>query len=135
MIDDLAKLKLASLVISGHAPTERKQMLYQKCADKGIKAWWQPDFGDTNTIGLAGQIDYEKAYDKSYPPLQDPQNHCRFLVEEQAVIYFNGDLVPCCIDYNGCGVFGNIFNENVLELTPKANKLCQTCPGHPGNVI
>ena len=50
-------------------------------------------------------------------------------------LIWNGDLVPCCVDYEGHGVFGNIMDANVLELKTPAFSLCDTCPGHPGNVV
>jgi len=135
LIAELAKCQLSSLTISGHMPRGPRQALWKKCVDAGISpAYWQVDMELENTIGLAGQVE-GPMQDIGKEPLKDPEKHCRFLVEEQAIVLWNGDLVPCCVDYDGVGVFGNIMDEKVLELKTPAFKLCDTCPGHPGNVV
>ena len=134
LIHKLSKLKLTSLTISGHAEKERRIELFQKCSAKGIISYWQGDVND-GASNLAGQVDFDSASDKFSPPLKEPMIHCRFLAEQNAIVLFNGDLVPCCFDYDGIGIFGSIYDNNVLDKSPVANKLCQTCPGHPGNVV
>jgi hypothetical protein len=134
MIEGISQIKGCSVTISGHAEEHIRRELWQKCVNKGIKAWWQKDVG-TNASNIAGQVPFDTAFDKSYPALKDPMNHCRFLKDQIGIVLFNGDLVPCCFDYDGVGVFGNINDENAASLNPRACKICLTCPGHPGNVV
>ena len=129
MIDTLSKVKLSSLMISLHLPQNRRIELWRKCTDKGIKSWWQ-----TNEMGgmtnLGGQISVEGV--PIGTPLSDPMTQCGFLREQRAIVLWNGDLVPCCFDFDGKGIFGSIFDTNAAELVPKIFNVCKTCSGHPG---
>ena len=134
LIAELATCKLKFLIISGHMLMEERVALWEKCQVAGIaESYYQVTLTEQNTLSLAGQR--LVGVDAGETPLIDPQNHCRFLVEEMAVVLVNGDLTPCCVDYDGKGVFGSIFNFDVAKQKTPAFSLCDTCPGHPGNVV
>jgi hypothetical protein len=135
MIRKLTQVKLDNIVISGHMERCKRIERRNKCTEAGIpNVWWQQDMGDS-VINMAGQLQIPNASDNGKKPLQDPMRHCRFLVDQMCCVLWNGDLVPCCIDYEGSGVFGNIHDEDVLEAYARVCPLCWKCPGHPGNVI
>lgn len=130
----LAQVKLEYLVISGHAPQERRIKLFQKCSEAGIISYWQTTVKDV-AINMAGQIPIDYASDKDKPPLTDPASQCKYLSEEWCCILWNGDMVACCIDYEGISIFGNIMDPNAINMRPIVTSICDKCPGHPGNVV
>ena len=130
----LTTFNFKHFIISGHMEKSKRYALYEKCAIAGIKnVAWQDDVASV-ALSLAGQVQLPGGNTPS-PKLQDPATHCRFLAHDYAIVLWNGDLVPCCFDYDGKGIFGNIHDPNVLNLSPHVNSICATCPGHPGNVI
>jgi len=134
MIEKLTKRTLSSIVISSHMPLGARQAVQKKCHDAGLPAYWQPDYTPENVISIGNQVD-NVGGDRGLPPLKDPANHCAFLKLDWGIVLWNGDLVPCCIDYDGRGVFGNIMNDNVMDLHSAVFKICGQCPGHSGNII
>ena len=134
IVADLAKMKLHSLVISGHAPQDERAKLAEQCTSLGLPASWQRTVAD-NCVDIAGQVSIPGHASTSV--LKNPSKHCRFLRDEMAIILWNGDLVPCCFDYDGKAVFGNVLDpiEEVLKLAPKPSALCDGCPGPPGNIV
>lgn len=133
MIERIAKAKLSHLVISGHIIRARRVEVHNKCVKVGINAFYQDDFNAENILSIANQV--EGGCDRGNPPLTDPMNHCKFLKEQCAIVLANGDLAPCCCDYDGKGVFGNIMDVDAINLNPKEFSICKQCPGHPGNVV
>lgn len=135
MIDRLSTVYLEYVVISGHMEQEKRILLQQKCSMKGIVSYWQSTIdNDPYTTTIANQIPLAfENVSATLPILTDPMAQCGFLRNEFAIVLWNGDLVPCCFDYDGLGVFGNIMDDNAIELNPKPFKVCNTCPGHPGN--
>lgn len=133
----LAKMALIDwhkLVISNHAPVERRLELQKLCIQHGIPVEVQmiPEEG---MLSIAGQVPVDGAGDAGMAPLVDPSNHCGFLTRETACVLWNGDLAPCCFSYNGTEVFGNIHDEHVLDLKSPVWPLCSQCPGHPSNIV
>ena len=130
LISKLASVRLQNLMISGHMEREKRVAIYNKCSAAGIPSNWQCDMIEENgLLDLAGQIQLKTP---PKPFLTNPAVQCGFLRKELGIVLWNGDLTACCIDYEGYGIFGNIFDENVLDLKPTPFSLCQTCPGHPG---
>jgi radical SAM protein with 4Fe4S-binding SPASM domain len=37
-------------------------------------------------------------------------------IRNNIVIFWNGDVTPCCADFHGRGVFGNIQNYSICDL-------------------
>jgi len=134
MVGQLAKLKFSSIIISSHMPMVARQAIQKKCHDVGLPAYWQPDYTPENVISIGNQVE-NVGGDRGKPPLKDPANHCAFLKYDWGIVLWNGDLVPCCVDYDGKGIFGNIMDDNVIDLHPSVFKICGQCPGHSGNII
>ena len=107
-----------------------------KCFNKGTKAgmkiYWQENIADKKEYcNIANQIDLKNHPDTKKKILTDPMTQCKFLREEQGVILWNGDLVPCCYDYDGIGVYGNVLDPDFsLDIVPKVFRICKQCPGH-----
>lgn len=133
LIERLSTTSLHTLVISGHIEMSKRYELYQKCKSKGINAYWQVTLeGCDQLTSLGGQIIVDHPTANSLPPLKDPAKNCGFLRDQKAIVLWNGDLVPCCFDYDGVGSFGSIFDSNVVDLVATPFKTCSTCPGHTG---
>lgn len=130
----IAKRKINKLVVSGHMELTKRKGIVDKCVEYKIPAFCQNDMSPARAIDIAGQV---KGYaaNSTQNILKDPENHCRFLKEQNYIVLWNGDLVPCCMDYDGKDIFGSIYDGNVLSLIAKAGKLCSQCGGHPGNII
>ena len=131
LITKLAETKLSSVVISGHLEFSKRYALYEKCVAAGITAYWQTDMVKENGLTtMGGQVPIE-TMDPNAPVLIDPMTQCGFLRKEMGIILWNGDITTCCFDYEGHGIFGNIFYDNVVNLKPVPFSVCATCPGHP----
>ena len=50
---------------------------------------------------------------------------CYFKKYNYVVVLWNGDIVPCCLDYNGTYVIGHVDNLATVQST--SCKLCNTC--------
>jgi hypothetical protein len=133
MIDRVSKFKLSSLVVSGHMAKAKRVEIQEKCVKAGINAFYQNDFTSETVLSIANQV--EGGHDRGNLPLVDPMNHCKFLRDQYAIVLANGDLVPCCCDYDGKGVFGSVMDKDAINLSPKEFSICKQCPGHPGNVV
>ena len=132
MIDQLSKRKLESMTISGHMEMDKRIALWERCKAAGVNTQCQVTL--TNPLNLAGQLELDTPYFNKGIPLGNPMEHCRFLKEDWGIVLYNGDLTVCCYDFEGYGVFGNIFKDDV-SISPKVFSLCSTCNGHPGNVV
>jgi len=135
LIADLSTVKLAKLTISGHNDWDTRQKLFAKCTEAGIVSAYHNDMLDNpELLNLGGQITLgnSNAYVLSQPVLTDPMTQCGFLRKEMGIVLWNGDITTCCFDYEGHGIFGNIFDDNIIGLVPKPFSVCETCPGHPG---
>ena len=133
LIESISKLKLSTLVISAHIAKVKRMELYRRCVEAGINTFWQEDYTPNNLLSIANQVG--EGCDSKNPILEDPTNHCKFLRDQCAIVLSNGDLVPCCCDYDGKGVFGNIMDKDAINLNPKEFILCKQCPGHPTNIV
>ena len=133
LINKLASVQLSSLIISGHMERSKRIETWQRCVDGGVaNVFWQTDMTEEARLTtMGGQVPISEAA-MGAPALTNPMVQCGFLRKEMGVILWNGDITACCFDYEGYGVFGNIFDENVLDLKPRIFKVCATCPGHPG---
>lgn len=134
LIARLATTKLELITISGHIEWEKRLELFRKCTDAGIRSAYQTTMADSLELAnLGGQIELNPdSYILSKPVLTDPMTQCGFLRKEMGIVLWNGDITTCCFDYEGHGIYGNIFDDNVVDLVPKPFSICATCPGHPG---
>jgi hypothetical protein len=128
---ELASLRLHNLVISGHAPDQQRAELAKLCHALGLKAQVQKQV-KPGALDIAGQISSPKQ-----PIMADPAKHCKFLRDELLIVLWNGDLVPCCFDYDGKNVVGNINAPigDALKFAAKPSALCGQCSGHPANIV
>ena len=135
LIKQVATIDWHVFVISGHMDEVERHVLYQKCLEVGVKNInIQETLTKENTLDLAGQLPHGGVFKDSLP-IVDPQHHCKFLVDDNGVILWNGDVTVCCVDYDGLGIYGNIMDPNIISIEAPAFKLCDTCPGHPGNIV
>jgi len=52
---------------------------------------------------------------------------CCFIKKDWVVILWDGRINSCCIDADGIGVLGSVFDEDPLKLKPKPFSLCKNC--------
>lgn len=52
---------------------------------------------------------------------------CEPLLQGRGYVLKEGNITPCCYDYRNLGVFGDVFDENILDRTPLKFELCNTC--------
>ena len=119
LILELSTIKLKELVISPHAPLERRNSLLEQCKISGIES-----------VRLEEEYIEEDATLNLRSDREVPQKlieKCPFLVKERAVVLWDGRVTACCVDYDGLGVFSNVFDPNILELKPIPFKSCNTC--------
>lgn len=135
MIEKMKALKFESITMSGHRDQNELIEVWTKMNSAGIpNVWWQHPVAP-GSVSIANQVPTEFSLDKGLPPLQDPINHCKFLRDEECIVLWDGSLVPCCFDFDGKGIFGNVMDENCLELKSGVFGLCCQCPGHPSNIV
>jgi hypothetical protein len=118
------------ITLSGHRQGWERDITKSICNYYDIRLRDQVPLTPNNTIDLAGQVKGYVAV-PSYSVLHDPAKNCRFLTVPKSIVLWNGDLVPCCCDFEGYGVFGTIFDEPMKKPLPFS--LCAQCPGHPGS--
>jgi len=54
-------------------------------------------------------------------------NHCEPLIEGRGYVLNEGNITPCCYDYRNLGVYGTVFDDDILERPIKPYELCHTC--------
>jgi hypothetical protein len=69
----------------------------------------------------AGQLDKEHQIEMNYTL------PCHPLMEGRGYISTEGALSPCCYDYQLIGVFGGVFDKDLLTRDIRAFSLCDTC--------
>jgi organic radical activating enzyme len=50
-----------------------------------------------------------------------------FIKNEQVIIFSDGSIGTCCIDYENIGKLGSIWDDNWFELKPKPLSICKEC--------
>lgn len=55
------------------------------------------------------------------------KNVCEPLIEGRGYILSEGNITPCCYDYRNLGVFGSVFDEDILDHEIKPYELCHDC--------
>jgi len=69
----------------------------------------------------AGQLEFENQVDCSFDIKCDP------LIEGRGYVLKEGNVTPCCYDYQNLGVFGHVFNSGLLRKEYGPYELCKTC--------
>lgn len=75
---------------------------------RGTNVWIKP------FINWNGQDETENSFFPGYMPKYSG-SICDW-PWRQIVIHWNGNVVPCCCDYNGEMVMGNVYEKTVLEI-------------------
>ena len=78
----------------------------------------------TSPHNFAGQIDSEHSVE-IVPEMQKMK--CDPLYEGRGYILKEGNITPCCYDYQNLGVFGTIWDIDIFDREIFPYKLCATC--------
>lgn len=70
------------------------------------------------SMDWAGQVDWHVSCQTGTP--------CPWLAQKMAMVTAEGDLVQCCLDGDGIGKIGTIY-DNLDEIEAKPYELCPTC--------
>ena len=70
----------------------------------------------------AGQLPDDAALDEVRIELP-----CHPLIEGRGYIQSEGNITPCCYDFRNLGVFGTVWDIDLLEREIKPFELCETC--------
>lgn len=124
----LSQLKIYRMIISGHGNMQARMALANHVRTFGIEVNYQVDIA-ANASNIAGQIPI-KTWDAELPPLTDPATQCSFLRDDVGIVLWNGDVVPCCYDYDGLSIYGHITDPDIKTKTARPRRICATCPGH-----
>jgi hypothetical protein len=54
-------------------------------------------------------------------------DYCLPLIEGRGYVLSEGNITPCCYDYRNLGVYGTVFDDDILERSIKPYELCHTC--------
>jgi len=69
----------------------------------------------------AGQLEPEHSIDCQIKIQCDP------LIEGRGYISSEGNISPCCFDYRNLGMFGTVFDPDLLDREIRPYALCDTC--------
>jgi hypothetical protein len=58
-----------------------------------------------------------------------PKVKCNFITDNWVGVYWNGDIVRCCIDWNGEEKLGNVHTYKNEDWTGKEISFCKKCAG------
>jgi len=58
----------------------------------------------------------------------DPVERCSFLKNNEVVVLWNGDIVPCCECFDDTYIIGNITQDNIIKN--RIFDMCNTCLGY-----
>jgi len=73
------------------------------------------------THNWAGQLEPENQVDCMLKGRCDP------LIEGRGYVLTEGNITPCCYDYRNLGVFGSVFDGDILSRPIRPYSLCRTC--------
>jgi len=71
----------------------------------------------------AGQLEDEN----KVPKERLPDIQCDPLIDGRGYVSAEGNISPCCYDYRNIGVFGTVFNKDILDKEYGAYELCRGC--------
>lgn len=123
MTEDLAlQLKecgFYSIDISCHDPYSARMAvdIFRRLDVKGVMTNGPVQQGHN----WAGQLEPENQVKIWYKIKCDP------LIEGRGYVQSEGLITPCCYDYRNLGVFGSIFDKDLLSIEYGPYELCKTC--------
>ena len=119
MVLDLFEAGLSQLDISVHHP------FYARKAVDIMRRLNKPGFLNTAPIvdshNWAGQLEEKNSIEVKIDII------CHPLLEGRGYIQKEGLVSPCCYDYRNLGIFGNVFDEKLMEREVKEYELCKDC--------
>lgn len=122
------KLKVRGLVSiswSAHVPSLEKK-IEKICEKYSIRMQKIDDFFHDWGGSIKRKTDYQQIRKKV---------KCMFIQHEWGVVLWDGRVNVCCIDCEGLGVFGNVFDKNILKKSGSVIPLCKTCPVTLGRLL
>lgn len=111
-----------SLFISLHRP-ERAALAVVAAKRHGI-------FAGTNSQFVTAAFDWAGTQKNWTPMVSAPRLKCEYLRSGWGVILVDGRVTTCCLDVDGSGVVGTVWDDpETLKLRPwgDASKGCQAC--------
>jgi hypothetical protein len=115
----LASTGIDKIDLSIHSPFHTRKAI-QIMRKAGINLGINPG-AVVMSHNWAGQLEPENSVEMHFTLPCDP------LIEGRGYIQSEGNVTPCCYDYRNLGVFGHVFNEDLLEREIKPYELCTTC--------
>ena len=125
MAKDLKDAGLTSMHISTHSPKDAQKAI-DNCEGLDL-------LGDVRSNFYHDWAGTSKKHKKYYSDYQEwnakkkTKIGCPFIVKEIGVILSDGRIASCCIDMEGLGVIGSVYDDNALDLIPSYFSLCENC--------
>lgn len=125
MTKELAvKLKesgLSQVDVSPHSPYHARKaahILFEAKFPKGMVSWGCIIMSHN----WAGQLEKEHSVNCQLNKIQ-----CDPIIEGRGYILSEGNITPCCYDFENLGIYGSVFDDDILERPIKPYLLCKTC--------
>jgi radical SAM protein with 4Fe4S-binding SPASM domain len=78
---------------------------------------WRSALGAEDQVSVNEYNTWASAVeDRSIGQKQTPENSPCKQLWKMCFIYWNGDVAPCCVDYNGDLVLGNVKDSSIVEI-------------------
>lgn len=119
LAEGLAQTGIDRVDVSVHSPYYARKAI-QILAKAGVNIGVNPG-AIVMSHNWAGQLEPENCVDINFRIQCDP------LMQGRGYIQSEGNVTPCCYDYRNLGVFGHVFDEDLLEREIKPYELCKTC--------
>lgn len=116
---DLKRSGINQVDLSVHSPYHTRKAI-QTLQKAGVKVGVNPG-AVIMSHNWAGQLEPEHCVDINFNIQCDP------LIQGRGYIQSEGNMTPCCYDYRNLGVFGHVFDDDLLEREIKPYELCKTC--------
>ncbi|MBI3986021.1 MAG: radical SAM protein [Lentisphaerae bacterium] len=111
---------LTELYISSHAPAD---------APRAIRTCEGLDL--LKNVGTVFWHDWAGTAERHPTHYQDRRlrktNTCKMIADGWAVILWDGRVNSCCMDMEGLGVIGTVFDPDILRREPTTTRLCENC--------
>lgn len=120
MAKDLVKSGISQVDISPHSPYHARKAAYNM-HNAGMKKGIVSMGCIVASHNWAGQLEPEHQIDCKL------SNYCEPLIEGRGYILSEGNITPCCYDYRNLGVYGSVFDDDILDRSIKPYELCHTC--------
>lgn len=117
---ELANSGLTQLDISPHSPYHARRAAHYMFAS-GLKRGMVSMGCMIMSHNWAGQLEKEHQVNCQLKVQCDP------LIEGRGYVLSEGNITPCCYDYENLGVYSSVWDNNVLNVQIKPFMLCHNC--------